>query len=116
MPPRLPRGGMRSLRFKEAVSRDARLIYERTPCMSGRNLQSLFRPRSVALIGASDRPHSIGATVMRNLLRGGFAGPIWPVNPRHASVAGLRVYRTVAALPAPRSDSRRGSRIEVSSR
>ncbi|WP_157648716.1 CoA-binding protein, partial [Thiobacillus denitrificans] len=49
--------------------------------MSVRNLEYLFRPRSVAVIGASDRPQSIGATVMRNLLEGGFAGPIWPVNP-----------------------------------
>ncbi|MBX5463793.1 MAG: hypothetical protein IRZ28_22235, partial [Steroidobacteraceae bacterium] len=46
--------------------------------MSSRNLEYLLAPRSVALIGASDRPHSVGATVMRNLLEGGFDGPIWP--------------------------------------
>jgi len=67
--------------------------------MSSRNLEHLFNPRSVALIGASDRPRSIGATVMRNLLRGGFGGPIWPVNPRHAAVAGREAYPTVASLP-----------------
>ncbi len=68
--------------------------------MSRRNLEHLFNPRSVALIGASDRPYSVGATVMRNLLQGGFAGPVWPVNIRRAQVAGLRAYRTVADLPA----------------
>jgi acetyltransferase len=68
--------------------------------MSSRNLEHLFNPRSVALIGASDRPRTVGATVMRNLLRGGFSGPIWPVNLRHAAVAGREAYRTVESLPA----------------
>ncbi len=67
--------------------------------MSSRNLEHLFNPRSVALVGASDRPHSIGATVMRNLLRGGFGGPVWPVNLRHATVAGRQAYPTVQSLP-----------------
>ncbi|MDE2051340.1 MAG: acetate--CoA ligase family protein, partial [Gammaproteobacteria bacterium] len=40
-----------------------------------------------------------GATVMRNLLRGGFHGPVWPVNLRHASIAGREAYRTVESLP-----------------
>jgi acetyltransferase len=69
--------------------------------MSSRNLEHLFNPRSVALIGASDRPHTVGATVMRNLLRGGFRGPVWPVNLRHATVAGHPAYRSVESLPAP---------------
>jgi acetyltransferase len=68
--------------------------------MSSRNLEHLFKPRSVALIGASDRPHSVGATVMHNLLRGGFGGPVWPVNLRHARICGRAAYRTVESLPA----------------
>lgn len=68
--------------------------------MSSRNLEYLLAPHSVALIGASDRPQSVGATVMRNLLAGGFDGPIWPVNLRHATVAERRAYRSVADLPA----------------
>jgi acetyltransferase len=68
--------------------------------MSSRNLEHLFNPGSVALIGASDRPHTVGATVMRNLLGGGFRGPVWPVNLRHARVAGREAYRTVETLPA----------------
>ncbi len=67
--------------------------------MSIRNLESLFRPRSIALIGASTRPNSVGATVMRNLLLGGFSGPVMPVNPKYASVGGVLCYPSVADLP-----------------
>jgi acetyltransferase len=67
--------------------------------MSVRHLEYLFRPRSIAVIGASDRPQSVGATVIRNLLAGGFAGPIAPVNLKHDEVAGRRAYRDVASLP-----------------
>ncbi len=68
--------------------------------MSIRNLEHLFRPRSVAVIGASDRPYSVGATVMRNLIGGTFAGPVWPVNKRRPTVAGRPAFSTIAALPA----------------
>lgn len=63
--------------------------------MTVRNLKYLFRPASVAVIGASDRPQSVGATVMRNLLAGGYAGTIFPVNPKHSSIAGLRAVPDV---------------------
>ena len=68
--------------------------------MSVRNLEHLFCPNSVAVIGASDRPHSVGATVIRNLMAGAFKGPVWPVNRRRSTVAGLRAFPSVAALPA----------------
>ena len=68
--------------------------------MTVRNLEYLFRPASIAVFGASDRERSVGATVMRNLLAGGFAGAVYPVNPRHATVAGRRAYRSAAELPA----------------
>ncbi|MDB5824916.1 MAG: family N-acetyltransferase [Herminiimonas sp.] len=67
--------------------------------MSIRNLQQMFAPRSVALIGASQRPHSVGATVLRNLNEGGFKGAIFPVNPKHAELAGLRCWPDVTSLP-----------------
>ncbi len=67
--------------------------------MSVRNLESLFEPRSVALIGASSRPGSVGATVMRNLLAGGFTHPVYPVNPKYRTVAELKAYSKVEALP-----------------
>jgi len=69
--------------------------------LSTRNLNLMLRPRSVAVIGASDRPNSVGATVIRNVLEGGFDGPVWPVNLRHSVVAGQKAYRTVDKLPEP---------------
>lgn len=67
--------------------------------MTIRNLEFLLEPKSVALIGASDRAGSIGATVARNLLAGGFKGSVEFVNPKHASVAGHPCHRSIAALP-----------------
>ena len=67
--------------------------------MTVRNLKYLFEPRSVAVIGASNRAHSVGATVLQNLIVGGFAGKIMPVNPKHATLDGLEVYASVSHLP-----------------
>lgn len=67
--------------------------------MSVRNLSALFRPRSVAVIGATARPDSVGAIVMHNLLQGGFVGPIMPVNPKHSAIGGVLAYASVQALP-----------------
>jgi acetyltransferase len=70
--------------------------------MSVRHLESLFRPASLALIGASDRPGSLGSVVLRNLRQGGFTGPIWAVNREHAVVAGNRLGPTsTACRPSP---------------
>jgi acetyltransferase len=66
--------------------------------MSVRNLEYFFAPRSVAVIGASDKPHSVGATVLHNLIEGGFQGTIYPVNHRHAELAGRRAYASVGML------------------
>ncbi|MGZ5224406.1 MAG: bifunctional acetate--CoA ligase family protein/GNAT family N-acetyltransferase [Burkholderiales bacterium] len=68
--------------------------------MSIRNLEHLFQPQSVAVIGASDKPRSVGAIVLRNLVEGGFAGSIMPVNPKHDVLAGIKVYPTVGSLAA----------------
>lgn len=68
--------------------------------MSLYRLDRLFAPRSVAVIGATDRPRSIGEALMANLKRGGFTGPIFPVNPKHATVGGLAAYPSLEALPA----------------
>jgi len=67
--------------------------------VSIRHLDAFFQPRSVAVVGASDRPGSVGGVVMRNLLRGGFAGPVMPVNLRRPAVAGVLAYADVAGLP-----------------
>lgn len=66
--------------------------------MSTLNLKQLFEPRSVALIGASARPLAVGQVVLRNLIEGGFKGPIYPVNPKYGEIAGHQAYPDVAAL------------------
>ncbi len=67
--------------------------------MSVRNLDKLFQPHSVALIGATDRAGSVGAVVMRNLRRAGLRGDLMLVSPRHRVLNGTQVYRDVASLP-----------------
>jgi acetyltransferase len=69
--------------------------------MTIRNLEHAFQARSVALIGATPRPGSVGSKVMENLASGGFKGPIWPVNPGHDSIEDLRCYASIADLPGP---------------
>ena len=67
--------------------------------MSIRHLDSLFDPRSVAVIGASQRPASVGATVWRNLREGGFAGARWAVNPKYTALATNPFTPTSTACP-----------------
>ena len=67
--------------------------------MSVRNLDKLFNPRSVALIGATPRRGSVGAVVARNLRRAGFAGELMLVNPHHQAIEGLAVHPNIASLP-----------------
>ncbi len=67
--------------------------------MSIRNLDHFFAPDSIAVIGASARTGSVGATVLANVLGAGFRGPIWPVNPKYRELGGVPVLRDVADLP-----------------
>jgi len=68
--------------------------------MSIRNLSALLEPRSVAVVGASQRPGSVGATVWRNLRAGTFAGTLAPVNPKYRELDGHAVARRVRDLAA----------------
>jgi acetyltransferase len=68
--------------------------------MTIRNLEALFHPESVAVIGASERPGSIGRILVDNLLEGGFDGPIYPVNPKYKELLGMTAYRKVSKLPS----------------
>ncbi|WP_458525618.1 bifunctional acetate--CoA ligase family protein/GNAT family N-acetyltransferase [Onishia taeanensis] len=67
--------------------------------MSIRNLDALFTPSSIALIGASNRPGSVGAVLAKNLFEGGFAGPVMTVNPHETAIRSTLNYRSVAKLP-----------------
>jgi acetyltransferase len=66
--------------------------------MSIRNLDALFAPESVAVFGASERPASVGGTVWRNL-HGVFTGRLYPVNPKHAMLGGVKAFAGVDDLP-----------------
>ncbi|SDX40567.1 acetyltransferase [Collimonas sp. OK242] len=68
--------------------------------MSARNLQFFFAPRSIAVIGASEKTQSMGTFVLRHLVQGGFKGSIFPVNPKYALLEGLKTYHDLAELPA----------------
>ncbi len=62
-------------------------------------LGELFEPKSVAVIGASNRPGTVGESLFRNVIRAGFRGVAYPVNPRWESVSGVRCYPHVGRLP-----------------
>jgi acetyltransferase len=67
--------------------------------MTQRHLDRLLSPRSVAVFGASDKPARVGTTVWRNLIAGGFKGPIAPVNLRLTELDGARCFANVETLP-----------------
>ena len=60
-----------------------------------------LRPASIALVGASDKPASIGALLLANLLASGFTGPVYPVNPRHQVIQGVTAYPDLPSCPKP---------------
>ncbi|MCZ6884950.1 MAG: acetate--CoA ligase family protein [Alphaproteobacteria bacterium] len=61
-------------------------------------LDRLLKPRSVAVIGASDR-HNVGGRIYRNMLACGFKGPVWPVNPNTQTVGGVQCWPDIESLP-----------------
>jgi acetyltransferase len=64
-----------------------------------RPLDAFFAPRAVAVIGATDKPGSVGRTVFANLLATRFGGNVYPVNPNRPEVLGQRTFPDVAAIP-----------------
>lgn len=71
----------------------------REQAAEARSVHNLLHPRSVAVIGASRDATKIGYAVLTNLLSSDFAGTVYPVNPEHTSVRGVRAYRTVVDIP-----------------
>ena len=62
-------------------------------------LDKIFSPETIAVIGASTKDHSVGHAVLKNLISGGFEGTVYPVNPHHRSVLGIRCYSQVKDIP-----------------
>jgi acetyl coenzyme A synthetase (ADP forming)-like protein len=69
--------------------------------VASHSLDALFRPRSVAVVGASRRVGSIGRQVVMNLVAGGFTGPVYPVNRSADVVMSMPSYDSVGAIPGP---------------
>jgi acetyltransferase len=69
------------------------LGYERQP------LDAIFKPETVAVIGASEREGSVGRTLMWNLISNPFGGTVYPVNPKRQNVMGIRAYPSIGELP-----------------
>ena len=69
------------------------------PTMTTRNLDALFAPKAIALIGASNQPNSVGSVLARNLFEAGFKGPILAVTPHEHVIRSTLNYRSVAELP-----------------
>ena len=91
-----------------AVAADIRVILSDTPAKERRrytraeiltSMRRLMEPVSVAVIGASNEQGKIGNSVMRNLIDGGFAGDIHPVNPRADDILGRKAYKSVTDVP-----------------
>ena len=64
------------------------------------DLAPLISPRSIAVVGASDRPGG-GSLVLQNLRQLGYAGAVYPINPKYKELAGWRCYGSLAELPGP---------------
>ena len=62
------------------------------------NLRHVFSPTSIAVIGASDNPTKLGNVILKNLVDGRFAGKIYPINPKHETLLGLKCYPDIRKI------------------
>jgi acyl-CoA synthetase (NDP forming)/RimJ/RimL family protein N-acetyltransferase len=81
------------------TERSLAVQYEREQHASARSVSRLLAPRSVAVIGASNRAGSVGHAILANLLAGAFTGPVHPVHRTERSVAGVRAWPTIGDVP-----------------
>ena len=72
-------------------------VVEAPPTVAS-SLEPLFAPRSIAVVGASRTPNSVGNAIMSNLVIGGFTGVVYPVNPKAKSILGNRCVQSVTAI------------------
>jgi acetyl coenzyme A synthetase (ADP forming)-like protein len=94
--------GLLEVELPAQLSATARASFEerdRTAAVAA--VRHVLAPASIAVIGASRRRASVGGTVMRNLVAAGFAGPVYPINPRAQTIAGRRAYAALAQVPSP---------------
>src|SRR5215217_5647722 len=63
------------------------------------DLDTIFAPKSVAVVGATENPGSVGRTIVWNLMSSSFGGTIYPVNPKRPSILGIKAYPSLTAVP-----------------
>src|SRR5580658_4129371 len=81
--------------FKPPLADRSQDVYRAGP----HPLDCFFRPRTVAVIGATARPGSVGRSIVWNLLKNPFGGVVYPVNPKHRNVLGVKAYPDMASVP-----------------
>lgn len=64
-----------------------------------KDLNKIFKPESVAVIGASDTPGKVGYIIVSNMISGGYKGKIYPVNPKGGEIQGLKAYKNIKDIP-----------------
>lgn len=64
-------------------------------------LDTIFAPKNIAVIGATETPGSVGRTVVWNLISSPFGGTVFPINPKRPSVLGIKAYASISAVPEP---------------
>lgn len=74
-------------------------IEERDRAAVVASIRRILNPKSIAVVGASRTPGTIGFELIHNLIRGGFTGPVYPVNPNAESVGGIHAYPSVKSIP-----------------
>jgi acetyl coenzyme A synthetase (ADP forming)-like protein len=85
----------------EETAKSAEAMHNRERTAAAQSMRAFFTPRSVAVVGASRHPETIGAALVANLQRCGFTGQIYPINPTATEIEGLRCYASVSAIGAP---------------
>ncbi|TNC28948.1 bifunctional acetate--CoA ligase family protein/GNAT family N-acetyltransferase [Amycolatopsis alkalitolerans] len=85
----------------ESTEESLAVARAREQAAEARSVHNLLHPHSVAVIGASTDPTKVGYAVLSNLLAADFAGTVYPVNPEHRSVRGVRAYKSVLEIPDP---------------
>jgi len=66
-----------------------------------KDLDPIFHPRSIAVVGASQNAGKIGTIIFRNFLAAGFKGDIYPINPGGGSIEGIKIYSNIKEIPGP---------------
>lgn len=95
-------GGVIDVSFPLAPSHELdEHIEERERAAVVASIRRILNPKSIAVVGASRTPGTIGFELVHNLVRSGFTGPVYPVNPQAGSIGGILAYPSVSEIPSP---------------